>query len=80
MFIGLMAHRENIEQKKMWQACNDFASEYEKQFGSLRCKKLRPGGFNEDDPPMLCKPLTINSIIFSAQFISKWFGLVMKIK
>ncbi|MCP4704215.1 MAG: C_GCAxxG_C_C family protein [candidate division Zixibacteria bacterium] len=80
MFISLLAHRENIEQEKMWQACADFAREYEQQFGSLQCKKLRPGGFNEDDPPMLCKPLTEESIIFSARFIAKRFGLEMKIK
>ncbi len=78
MFIGLMAHREDLEKEKMSEACFDFAKNYEHKFGSLRCKELRPGGFKDDDPPQLCEPLTVNSIVFSARFISDWFSIRMK--
>ncbi len=75
MFIGLLSHREGLDKTKMWEACNEFAKSYEQKFGSLRCKELRPGGFNDGDPPHLCEPLSINSIIFSAEFISDWFKI-----
>jgi hypothetical protein len=79
MFIGLVADREGIGTIEMWQACADFASDFEKRFGSLRCKELRPEGFNDDDPPHVCEVLTVESIVFSARFVADWFGIEMKL-
>jgi hypothetical protein len=79
MFISLLAHREGINTVEMWQACADFASDFEQRFGSLQCRKLRPEGFNDDDPPHVCEELTVESIAFSAWFISDWFGIELKL-
>jgi hypothetical protein len=78
MFISLLASREGIDTIVLWQACADFASDFEQRFGTLRCQKLRPEGFNDDDPPDVCEVLTVESIVFSAWFISDWFGIEMK--
>lgn len=79
MFISLLASREGIDTLDMWQACADFASDYEQRFGSLQCRTLRPEGFHADDPPDVCEVLTVESIVFSARFISDWFGVEMKL-
>ncbi|UCD56261.1 MAG: C_GCAxxG_C_C family protein [Candidatus Hydrogenedentota bacterium] len=79
MFISLIAGREGIDTVETWQACSDFASDYEKRFGSLRCCELRPEGFNDDDPPHLCEVLTVESVVFSARFINTWFGIEMEL-
>ena len=52
-------------------ACYNFASAFEKNFGSLRCFELRPTGFSENDPPHMCENLTCNGIEFAYQFISE---------
>jgi hypothetical protein len=79
MFISLLASRERFDTIDMWQSCADFASDYEQRFGSLRCRELRPEGFNDDDPPDVCEALTVESIVFFAWFISDWFGIKPKL-
>ena len=75
MLIGLLSHRRGLGQDDLYRVCSDFAEAYAGWFGSLLCRRLRPGGFNEDDPPHLCEPLTLDSILFSARFIAERFGL-----
>ena len=49
--------------------CYNFASAFEKTFGSLRCFELRPTGFSENDPPHMCENLTCKGIEFAYQYI-----------
>ena len=37
--------------------------------GFLRCRELRPDGFNQSDPPHLCENLTAKTICFAWNFI-----------
>lgn len=50
-------------------ACYNFASAFDKTFGSLRCLELRPAGFSENNPPHMCENLTCRAIIFAYQYI-----------
>ena len=50
-------------------ACYNFASAFDKTFGSLRCLELRPSGFSENDPPHMCENLTCTAIILAYQYI-----------
>ncbi len=72
MFIGIIGHANKVEQKEINSFCARTAESYEKKFGSLRCKTLRPDGFNYDDPPHLCEKLTTESIHHNLVLIENW--------
>lgn len=71
MFIGIYFHMLGKTEDEMVSACYNFASAFERTFGSLRCLELRPAGFSENDPPHLCEKLTCTAIEFAYQFIAK---------
>ena len=75
MFIGLYGAALGKNRADVEKLCNAFAAAFEKNFSSLRCSELRPGGFNADDPPHLCLPLTVRSIEFSYIYIkNSWIS------
>lgn len=69
MFMGIYLHMLEKAENEIVSACYDFASAFEKRFGSLRCLELRPTGFSENNPPHMCENLTCNSVEFAYQFI-----------
>ena len=73
MFIGLFGTAKGSKKDKIEKLCFDFASAFEKKFSSLRCRELRPCGFNSSAPPHLCEELTCRAIEFSYEFIRKWY-------
>lgn len=74
MFIGLyFAHLGKSEAEAV-KACYDYAAAFEERFGSLRCRELRPGGFNENDPPHMCEKLSCETIGFAYSFILSLTG------
>ena len=52
MFMGIYLHAMEKTEDEIVYACYDFASTFEKTFGSLRCLELRPMGFSENDPKL----------------------------
>ena len=70
LFLGVYLPGKNFDKDDVQKTCNLFASKFEAQFGSLSCSKLRPNGFNDDDPPHLCEELIIDAIKFDIDFIS----------
>jgi len=71
MFIGLLGAERKVDEEAVISSCHDFGQAYENEFSSLLCSTLRPGGFNNDDPPHLCEPLTCKSTLFAIQFLKK---------
>ena len=69
MFIGLYLAKLGRSEEEAVKACYNFAEAFEQRFGSLRCRELRPGGFNENDPPHLCEKLSCDTIEFSYNYI-----------
>ncbi len=69
MFIGIYLHTIGKIEDEIVSACYDFASAFDRKFGSLRCFELRPTGFSESDPPHMCENLTCNGIEFAYQYI-----------
>lgn len=65
MFIGIHFHVLGKTEDEIVSACYNFASVFDKTFGSLRCSELRPTGFSESDPPHMCERLTCNAIEFA---------------
>lgn len=70
MFIGICLHALERTEDEIVSACYDFASAFDREFGSLRCFELRPTGFSENDPPHMCETLTCNGIEFAYQYVS----------
>lgn len=71
MLIGIYLHTLGKTEAEIVSVCYNFASAFEKTFGSLRCLELRPTGFSENDPPHMCENLTCRAIEFAYQYISE---------
>jgi len=69
MFVGIYFHILGKTESEIVSACYDFASAFDKAFGSLRCLELRPTGFSENNPPHLCENLTCKAIEFTYCYI-----------
>lgn len=73
MMIGILGEGRRLDKQAVTRLCHAWATEFERDFGSLNCRDLRPGGFRPDDPPHLCEPLTRRAIAFSADFLERRF-------
>lgn len=71
MFMGIAGSRAGKTGSEIADGCRAFAGEFQKEFGSLSCFDLRPGGFRADDPPHFCEQLTVRAIIFSDNSIRR---------
>ena len=71
MFIGVYFQTLGKTEAETVSACYEFASFFEKTYGSLRCRELRPSGFSEDDPPHMCEKLTCSTIEFAYRYIRR---------
>lgn len=71
MFIGIYLPLLGKTEDDVVAACYHFAEAFERAFGSLRCRELRPTGFSENDPPHLCEILTCQAIEFAYHYLSE---------
>lgn len=71
LFIGIYGRHKNIKNEIIVRICNLFAEKFENEFSSLLCSKLRPGGFNPEDPEHLCENITVKGIILGITFINE---------
>lgn len=69
MFIGIYVTSLGKREDEVVQACYDYASAFEKEFGSLKCFDLRPTGFREEDPPHMCEELTCKALRFAYKYM-----------
>ncbi len=69
MFLGVYYGGRGEDQYSVERICNAFAHAFTEKYKSLTCRDLRPGGFNDDDPPHLCAGLTLDAILFTREFI-----------
>ena len=69
MFIGAYFTGKGAAASDIALICRTFAAAFEKEFGSLQCSVLRPGGFSPDDAEHMCAPLSLHAIGFSYNFI-----------
>ena len=69
MFLGVYYMDRGYDRYEVEKICNHFAQSFTAKYKSLECRELRPGGFNDDDPPHLCAGLTLDAILFAREFI-----------
>lgn len=70
MFIGIAGRLGGKEESEIIGNCRRFAENFEKGFGSLICRELRPEGFSPDNPPHICEKLTGDVILFDIDFMA----------
>jgi C_GCAxxG_C_C family probable redox protein len=71
MFIGLAGRGKGMTIDDVEPICYEFADRFQKEFGSLICRELRPEGFSDDNPPHICEPRTVEAIVFAAEYIAE---------
>lgn len=71
MMLGILGKERELTTELIIDACYHFAVEFEKKFGSLLCKQLRPQGFKPDNPPHLCEELTNQAVQFTAEYVKR---------
>ncbi|AHF07113.1 C-GCAxxG-C-C family protein [Desulfitobacterium metallireducens] len=69
MFIGIQGTEKGFEHEQIVSICNSFTKGFEKEFGSLNCRDLRPQGFNPNNPPHLCEDITKKAILFTLNYL-----------
>ena len=74
MFIGISGREQGLPEKSIIKICKEYATQFEYNFGSLQCSILRPEGFNADNPPHICEPLTCKASKNSIEFIKNRFN------
>jgi len=70
MFIGILGKENGMENRAIVETCYEFAKGFEKEFGSLNCRILRPQGFKPDNPPHLCEEITKKAIMFALPYLN----------
>jgi hypothetical protein len=70
MFLGLWGREMGKTQGWITEACNAYAQGFERRFGSLLCRELRPQGFIDGQPPHMCEELSVDA----ASWAVKWVG------
>jgi len=71
MCIGIMGALVPRSDEEIVDACYDYAARFERHFGSLLCRELRPEGFSPDNPPHLCEDITNRAVLFTLEYIEE---------
>lgn len=74
MFLGLWGREMGKTQEWITEACNAYAQGFERRFGSLLCRELRPQGFIDGQPPHMCEGLSVDA----ASWAVKWVGRLQR--
>ncbi len=74
MFLGMIGRERGISDDDIVAACDRYATEFEREFGSMICSVLRPEGFNDDNPPHICEPVSCRAVKFSNRFVREFVG------
>ncbi len=70
MFLGILGRRLKMSDDDITEWTREYASQFEKRFGSLSCRVLRPEGFDENNPPNICEPISIDAVCFDIEFVA----------
>lgn len=74
MFLGTFGKQRGLSEEEIIDNCYKFAFGFERHFGSLACRDLRPEGFKPDNPPHICEELSKQAVLFTVEYIDKTFN------
>lgn len=69
MFLGMYLTALDWERTDVSKACYEYATAFEKEFGALTCRNLRPQGLAEGQPPHMCETLTVRAVQFAYDYV-----------
>ncbi|MEG6593835.1 C-GCAxxG-C-C family protein [Desulfovibrio sp. 1188_IL3213] len=69
LFLGLYGETLGKSDEEVVALCARYATVFTRQFGSLDCRDLRPGGFRLDDPPHMCERFTVRAVTCIHDFV-----------
>lgn len=69
MFLGVFFAARGQCDDTIVRMARKFTQKFQKEFNSISCKELRPGGFRPEDPKHMCAPLTLKTVQFCYDFI-----------
>jgi len=75
MFIGLRSCALGYDQSHIESLSSDWAAHFERCFGSLICRELRPEGFGHSVPPLKCLSLTVSAVKEAISVTAPFFPL-----
>ena len=75
MFVGILGSHRGMDKETLGTLCFDLSARIEKELGSLVCREIRPEGFADENPPHLCEPRSVQSIVSTTRFIADRFQL-----
>lgn len=71
LFLGLYGATLGKTDAEIVDICSRYASLFKRNFSSLACRDLRPGGFRDDDPPHLCERFTVRAVTCLHDFVTR---------
>jgi len=74
MFLGVWGREMGRSEAWVAETCNAYAQGFERRFGSLLCRELRPQGFIDGQPPHMCEGLSVDA----ASWAVKWVGRLQR--
>jgi len=75
MFLGIWGKEKGLPEQEIVDKCYNLASDFQKHFGSLLCRELRPEGFKPANPPHLCEEITKQAVEFTAYYLKNNLNL-----
>lgn len=74
MFLGVWGREMGRSEAWVAETCNAYAQGFEKRFGSLLCRVLRPQGFVDGQPPHMCEGLSLDAAHWAVEFTRRLQG------
>ena len=71
LFLGIYGRHKGWDDDAIRTACYNYAYRFQREFGSLLCSRLRPGGFSETDPEHLCEDITAKAVAFAVDYLEE---------
>ncbi len=69
MFLGVYGAKQGWDKAKINAVTMDFAEKMEADYGSLKCYDLRGGRFLPTEPHDKCAPITMKTVVYTANYI-----------
>ena len=75
MLFGLLGSRKSLTRGEIGRLCGRYAEGFDREFGGLTCRELRPGGFRSDDPPHRCEELARRTVVYTCEELARSLSL-----
>ena len=75
MLFGLLGSRAGHDRAEIGRFCRSYAEGFDREFGGLSCRELRPEGFRKDDPPHRCEDLARRTVLFTCRELARVMNL-----